>query len=205
LKSNKGLIIFIKNPQLGKVKTRLAKTVGDEKALEIYQNLLDITRQNALILRGGVDCHLFYSDFIDLNDEWDNTFFIKNIQRGNDLGEKMYYAFKKLYKKYTQICIIGSDCPTLSADIMLQAFSSLDTSDFVFGPSTDGGYYLLGMQTQGNTPPQYIFKNIEWSTETVLPISLDRIQENQKSVSLLTPLTDIDEEKDWVDFMKNNT
>ncbi len=83
------LIIFIKNPQLGRVKTRLAQTVGNETALSIYQQLLSITRTVTLSLSGTVALHLFYSDFINHSDEFDNQWFIKHLQVGNDLGERM--------------------------------------------------------------------------------------------------------------------
>jgi uncharacterized protein len=204
------LIIFIKNPALGKVKTRLARTVGDEKALDIYLELTHITRENALklseirnpkseidILR-GVQRHVFYSDFINSSDEWANNRFTKHVQTGDDLGERMSNAFSDILKTHKNAIIIGSDCPTLTTEIMEMALTQLETHDFVVGPSTDGGYYLLGFGQ--NNVNNFVFENMDWSTDKVLPTTLERLKERGKTVFLLPELTDIDEEKDWVTY-----
>ncbi len=191
------LIIFIKNPALGKVKTRLAKTVGDEKALQIYLELTRITRENASILR-GVQPYVFYSDFIDKNDDWSNEIFEKRVQSGEDLGDRMSNAFHEILQQHQHVCIIGSDCPTVSVDILNQSFQMLQNHDFVVGPSTDGGYYLLGVSTGFH---EFLFKHMAWSTENVLSETLSRIAENHKTVTLLPALTDVDEEKDWVAYI----
>jgi uncharacterized protein len=194
------LIIFIKNPQLGKVKTRLARTMGDEKALEIYTELTHITRENAKILR-GVKRHIFYSDFIDKTDDWSSKMFKKWVQQGEDLGARMANAFSEVFKKHENVCIIGSDCPTLSPAILQQASKALNTHDFVVGPSTDGGYYLLGV-SKNVQDFQFIFDNMAWSTETVLAETVKRISAKGKTLYFLPELTDIDEEKDWIAFQK---
>jgi uncharacterized protein len=195
------LIIFIKNPALGKVKTRIARTAGDEKALDIYLELTKITQKNVLILRGP-SRHVFYSDFYNHSDNWANNKFQKHVQRGDDLGERMFNAFSDILKTHQKAVIIGSDCPTLTADMLTNAFAELDTHDFVVGPSTDGGYYLLGFSA-GNLS-DLLFQNMDWSTDSVLPTTLKRIEENGKSVFLLPELTDIDEEKDWDAFIKKS-
>lgn len=203
------LIIFIKNPEIGKVKTRLARTVGDIEALSIYLRLLEITREMALILR-GVKVYVFYSDFVEQDDEWANDYFEKYVQNGSDLGLRMSNAFSFVIEQHSKVCIIGSDCPTLSADIVEQAFWELQINDYVLGPSTDGGYYLLGLRKNekhaSNTQNhyQFLFENMEWSTSKVLLQSLDRIKEKGKTVFLLPALTDIDEETDWINFQKNS-
>ena len=197
---NNALIIFIKNPLIGKVKTRLAKTVGDDNALEIYRQLLKITRENTEILR-GVTPYLFYSDFIEQNDEWANGIFKKNVQSGSDLGERMSNAFEKILENHTQVCIIGSDCPTLSVSILEQAFLSLKTNNFTIGPSTDGGYYLLGIKK--GIAFENLFSNVEWSTPSVLETTLKRFEENKGTYALLPILTDIDKEKDWVAYCQS--
>ena len=193
------LIIFIKNPALGKVKTRLAKTVGDEKALKIYLELSRITRDNASILK-NIQPYVFYSDFIDKNDDWANEIFEKRVQSGEDLGDRMSNAFHEILEQHQHVCIIGSDCPTLSVDILNQSFDLLQNHDFVVGPSTDGGYYLLGISSEKY---EFLFKNMEWSTENVLSETLQRIRGNEKTVALLPALTDVDEEKDWVDYQNS--
>ena len=204
------LIIFIKNPQLGKVKTRLAKTVGDEKALEIYLELSKITRENCQILsqrtqilrgQSTIQPYVFYSDFINKNDDWANDIFEKAVQSGDDLGDRMSNAFALILQNHAKACVIGSDCPTLSTAILESAFEALDSHDFVVGPSTDGGYYLLGIKnTTPQSPLDFLFKNMVWSTENVLLETLKRIKAQQKTVALLPDLTDVDEEKDWFAF-----
>jgi uncharacterized protein len=218
LESSKALIIFIKNPQKGKVKTRLARTVGDEKALEIYLELLKITLENAQILsetksrtlsglrgplreKGTVKPYLFYSDFINAHDEWSSEVFEKKVQSGDDLGERMLNAFKIVLEKHPAACIIGSDCPTLSVEILEQSFSNLNDSDYTIGPSTDGGYYLLGIRK--GIAYENLFADIEWSTPSVLTTTFERFNENKGSYTQLPVLTDIDEEKDWVNYCIN--
>ena len=201
-KMTNALIIFIKNPALGKVKTRLAKTVGNEKALDIYLQLTEITRKNAQILR-RVNRVVFYSDFHNPDDEWANEAFQKHVQAGDDLGERMFNAFADVLKTNENAVIIGSDCPTLTAEILELAFEKLATNDFVIGPSTDGGYYLLGFGKNNLT--DFVFKNMDWSTDKVLSTTLLRIKEQTKTVFLLPELTDVDEEKDWVKYLQIQT
>ena len=209
------LIIFIKNPVKGKVKTRLARTVGDDAALTIYLELSKITRENVSILTcpenigRGVTCYVFYSDFIETDDDWSKQRFEKQLQSGKDLGERMLNAFDFVFKKHRSACIIGSDCPTLSSAILQQSFEKLTNFDCVVGPSTDGGYYLLGMKNEGKDAfllkkaLENLFLDMEWSTDQVLPDTLKRIKENNQTVFLLPELTDIDEEADWLIFQKN--
>jgi uncharacterized protein len=196
------LLIFIKNPQLGKVKTRLAKTMGDAAALEIYNELTRITRHNAEILRGG-NCHLFYSDYVDLNDAWSNELFEKSVQATGDLGNRMATAFHQVFaKNQERAVIIGSDCPTLTVEILEKAFQELENHDFVVGPSTDGGYYLLGIRA--SVAFDLVFENMAWSTDAVLPTTLSKITEGGYSHFLLPALTDVDEEKDWRAYLSTN-
>ena len=186
-----GLIIFIKNPIIGKVKTRLAKTLGDEKALAIYQQLL----LHTLLITKNIDCDKFvyYSDHIDRYDIWDEAGFNKKLQSGGNLGVRMSGAFMELFNAgYDQLIIIGSDCLELSELDILHAFEELDDQDVVIGPSSDGGYYLLGMKAFLPT----LFINKDWSTSTVLKDTLYDLNELNKTFSKLNTLNDIDEEKD---------
>ncbi len=185
------LIIFIKNPEKGKVKTRLAQAIGQDAALKIYLELLKHTRQVASEV--SAERYLFYSQFIDQNDIWPEALFHKKLQQGNDLGEKMTNAFSQTFEDHNKVVIIGSDCATLTSDIVANAFQELDQVDFVMGPAMDGGYYLLGMR---NFYPQ-VFQKIAWSTEKVGTTTLSRIKELEKTYSLLPTLSDIDHQEDW--------
>ncbi|MEQ8908311.1 MAG: TIGR04282 family arsenosugar biosynthesis glycosyltransferase [Vicingaceae bacterium] len=178
------LIIFIKNPIAGKVKTRLAASVGDEKALFIYQALLRYTRElcESLILKR----YLYYSDFIDRADSWSELRFVKSIQSKTGLGERMLNAFLQVNEK--KKVIIGSDCPQLTKEDVKNAFQSLDNYDLVIGPANDGGYYLLGMKQVHRS----LFEKMEWSTETVFDETLSRAKEANLKVKVLRELVDLD-------------
>jgi len=130
---NDALIIFIKNPVKGKVKTRLAKTAGDDKALKIYRELLRHTR--AIACRINAHRYLFYSQHINTEDEWPASQFKKALQAGGDLGAKMSSAFRQVLNEHNKAVIIGSDCASLTAAIVSEAFRLLDHYDVVMGPA----------------------------------------------------------------------
>ena len=134
------LIIFARKPELGKVKTRLAATIGNIKALDIYTKLLMHTR--AIAKQTNVETFIFLTE-PTLDNFWDT--FSCELQIGETLGDKMQHAFKLIFEKNFQKCIIiGSDCPELSVEIVNTAFNELDKYDAVIGEAQDGGYYLLG-------------------------------------------------------------
>lgn len=184
------LIIFIKNPVLGKVKTRLASSVGDKAALEIYKSLMDHTR----IMISGIDAArlLFYSDRVERHDSWPEKRFSKNVQQGDDLGSRMLNAFKQV-SDYDKKIIIGSDCIGITPQLIEQAYTHLDFHDVVIGPSLDGGFYLLGM----NVIVPELFQNISWSTDQVLPEIVKILQQKRLLYKLLPALRDIDTQEDW--------
>lgn len=192
-----GLIIFAKNPEIGKVKTRLAATIGDEAALSIYEHLLSHTASITSYL--PVDKFVFYSSLILQEDIWCNKHFYKQVQAGNDLGERMKNAFAATFLNgYDKIVIIGTDCPRLGAGIIMNAFACLNSRDVVIGPAEDGGYYLLGMKQ----PYSDLFEKINWSTNTVLKETQMKCTALQLSYYLLPVLNDIDEEKDLIHLQK---
>ncbi|MCH4551598.1 TIGR04282 family arsenosugar biosynthesis glycosyltransferase [Aestuariibaculum lutulentum] len=193
--SKKALIIFTRNPELGKCKTRLAKTIGNEAALNIYKHLLKHTA--SVTEKLSVDKFVFYSENIMKDDLWNSDIFKKKLQTGNDLGERMQHAFTELFSlDYHKIVIVGSDVLDLNADIINDAFLQLNNSDYVIGPAKDGGYYLLGM-TRLNSE---VFKNKNWGTETVLKDTLENLQNN--NVYILQELNDIDTFEDIEDYQE---
>jgi rSAM/selenodomain-associated transferase 1 len=201
------LIIFIKNPQLGRVKTRLAQTVGNENALSIYQQLLSITRMVALSLNEEVALHLFYSDFINDSDEFDNQLFIKHLQLGNDLGERMQNAFQTVFETAENAIIIGSDCPMITPDLLRNGFNRLHTYIYVLGACEDGGYYLMGMQKHCFLKDKsfFVFENINWSTSSVYADTVTRLKKRNLSLYDLPTLFDIDTEADWNRYLMLST
>ncbi|MFN4080781.1 MAG: TIGR04282 family arsenosugar biosynthesis glycosyltransferase [Saprospiraceae bacterium] len=186
------LIIFVKNPIAGKVKTRIARTMGDEAALRIYQVLLEMAKTTAL----GVDAErlLCYSDEVIENDAWPPLFFKKEKQADGDLGQRMAAAFARAFALGAhKAVIIGSDCPDLSAEIVRQAYDALDAADVCMGPTLDGGYYLLGMKA----PCATLFEGVAWSTEVVAGQTRQKAAAAGLKLAELPQLNDIDEEKDW--------
>lgn len=183
--SKKALIIFSRNPELGKCKTRLAATIGDENALELYKFLLKHTAEFSA--KVNADRYVFYSEDIQKQDLWDPNTFRKKLQTGSDLGQRMKNAFTELFEMgYQKVIIVGSDIYTLSTQDVEHAYSILENSDLVIGPAEDGGYYLLGMKC---LHPE-IFENKNWGTSTVLSDTLATLQ--NKKVSTLETKNDID-------------
>lgn len=181
------LIIFIKNPVKGKVKTRLAATIGDEKALEVYLKLIDYTLN--LVKALNVEVNLFFSDLVIS----DYPFSMKHLQKGNDLGDKMKNAFKKCFDEGGKnVVIIGTDCAELTKEIIDEAFKELENNSVVIGPALDGGYYLLGMNQFYST----IFNGIEWSTSSVYNETKMILEKENISLGVLPILSDIDTEED---------
>lgn len=185
MNTENALIIFIRNPILGKVKTRLAKSVGDETALNIYQFLLDKTKEATQHL--PCDKIVFYSEEIINNDIWDTAIYQKKLQVGADLGAKMNHAFESCFKNnYKNVVLIGSDVFDLKESHLEEAFEQLEKKDVVMGPALDGGYYLLGLKKKH---PE-IFINKNWGTSTVRKNTMKHLE--KENVHLLPMLNDID-------------
>ncbi len=184
------LIVFVKNPILGKVKTRLAKTVGDESALEIYQKLLEITERETR--KVNAVRHIYFSEMI-ISSRWKDD--KKYIQEGTDLGARMLRAFLHGFLQgYKHIIIVGSDLPDITKETIEIGFEQLKTNDIVFGPANDGGYYLLGMSKIHSS----IFENKPWSTSALLYLTLQELTEQEKTFALLPIRNDVDTYEDFV-------
>lgn len=191
--SSNCLIIFTRNPELGKGKRRLAATVGDQAALDIYKFLLDHTRSITKDLQATKQ--IWYSEKVHENDAWDNDVYDKYVQEGDDLGIRMENAFQMAYKNHDHVIIIGSDMYDMSQEDLENAFQQLESHDAVIGPAQDGGYYLLGFTKK---LVKGIFENKEWGTETVLAKTLNDL----KSVNYATLETrnDVDYYEDIKDI-----
>lgn len=191
VKDKKLLLIFIKNPEKGTVKTRLAKTVGNEKAYQTYLKLIDYTLEVARQVEARKQ--IWYSSFVDEEDGLGGPAFEKKVQKGRNLGERMATAFRQGFKDgFEKVLIIGSDCPGITTEIIESAYARLDQQEVVIGPSEDGGYYLVGSK---KFIPQ-IFDNIPWSTESVYPETIRILRDKSLSYSALPTLNDIDTEED---------
>lgn len=183
---NKNLIIvFVRTPELGKVKTRLAKSIGDVSALTIYKLLLKHTE--TVLHDLSFDKVVYYSEKVEENDFWEARLFEKKRQKGADLGKRMQHAFETAFEQgYQKVLIIGSDLFDLKSIHITTAFEALENHDLTIGPSLDGGYYLLGMKELYPA----VFKNKKWGTDSILENTLKDLQ--QQNVKLLEALNDID-------------
>jgi len=181
------LLIFSKNPEAGKVKTRLARSIGNEKALEIYEALRLITAEAVSTVRAKrVVC---YSDFIPDSDLFLSPGTEVWLQHGNNLGERMHNAICEGFSSGgRQVVLVGTDCPGISGTIIEQAFSLLESNDAVLGPARDGGFFLIGLK---RSSPE-LFLNRTWSTSSVLEETIRRLDNAGNSYSLLPELQDID-------------
>jgi hypothetical protein len=188
------LLIFIKNPIAGNVKTRLAKDVGNEKALEYYKKVLKITREESTKIKATK--WLCYGDFINTEDDWSEIIFEKKLQEPGDLGERMLAFFESGFEKgFKRIVIIGSDCPELESSNLEEAFNILEDSDAVIGPANDGGYYLLGLSKNVN-----LFQNKKWSTESVFEDTLNDFKREKLSFGIMKEKVDLDTIEDLKKF-----
>jgi hypothetical protein len=193
------ILIFIKNPVEGNVKTRLAVTVGNAASLSIYQSLLRHTQAITKELHAGKI--VFYSDNVEDGDIWDDKIYKKKLQIGNDLGERMKNAFEDTFEEgKNKVILIGSDCLELTPAIINEAFSILQNKDLVVGPATDGGYYLIGMKKL-HAP---LFQNISWGSGDVLMQTLEAAVKQALTFYLLAELSDLDNEEDLI-AMKNKS
>ncbi|MCO5936659.1 TIGR04282 family arsenosugar biosynthesis glycosyltransferase [Mucilaginibacter sp. RB4R14] len=188
---NTALVIFVRHPELGKVKTRLAKVIGDEKALSVYNLLLSHTRQITIPL----NCRkfIYYTDQVIEHDLWTFPGYTKRQQFGEDLGARMSNAFKELFDQdFKRVMIIGSDCYKLQTTIVEQAIAALNDKDVVIGPAFDGGYYLLG----SNRYVPELFTDKAWSTDEVTNQTLATVNQLELTYSLTERLHDVDEVAD---------
>lgn len=197
--------LFAKVWDPGKVKTRLARTVGAQKAAEIYRELLVLhlnrfsgTSEKRVVAYSPAtdESRIRFKELahrIDPEPIWE---FVPQVE--SDLGTRMSRFFEQQFDAGRQrIVVIGSDAPRLNRELIEDSFEALKTSDVVFGPSNDGGYYLVGLRVMA----KQIFQGIDWSTEKVLNQSLAKCEANGLSVTQLRPLTDIDDEEDLVNEM----
>lgn len=192
----RALIIFLKHPELGLCKTRLAKTIGDSNALKIYEKLLQHTH---LITQNlPVQKYLYFNKENHKPVQWEGDYHISYQNQGN-LGDKMKVAFAEVFKKpHYPVIIIGTDCIELTSEIISNAFRQLNHYDVVIGPAKDGGYYLLGLKN----PTPKIFDNIIWSTNTVLSETIKRVQKLDLTHCFMPVLSDVDVETDLNDELR---
>lgn len=192
------VIVFVKNIKLGTVKTRLAKTIGDYGAFEVYTELVKITEKATSELK--VDKRIYFSNAV-VDSQWKDNF--KAVQNGVDLGERMLNAFKDGFKDgYKRIVLIGSDLPEISSKHIESGLQKLNDNKVVFGPAEDGGYYLIGLSELETS----VFENKPWSQSDLLEVTLNELNQIGIKTGILDTLNDIDTYEDLIasDFYKSN-
>jgi rSAM/selenodomain-associated transferase 1 len=184
--NNDLLILFLRNPIPGRVKTRIAERTGNKIALAVYYELLSATIAKSAKVKA--DRVIYFSDYNDESilpaDDFETC-----TQVGNDLGERMKNAFSASFTKhYSRIVLIGSDCYELSPEIIYESFTKLSDHDCVIGPAYDGGYYLIGLSKE---IPE-LFRNIPWSSASVFNQTVKVINKRKLSCYHLKTLHDVD-------------
>ncbi|GAC1302758.1 MAG: TIGR04282 family arsenosugar biosynthesis glycosyltransferase [Ktedonobacteraceae bacterium] len=188
------LVVMARYPEIGKTKTRLARTIGDDEAVRLYRAFLtDLVQRFA----GREFClHWAYTP-----DQVDYAAFIAQLtpspapymgcfpQQGKDLGARLHYVFQWVHEReFQRTIVISSDSPHISLEAIVNARAALDEADVVLGPAEDGGYYLIAMRE-----PHDVFSSIPMSTNVVTEMTIELAQSQRLTVQLLEPLFDIDE------------
>ena len=164
--------MFVKSPEKGKVKSRLAASIGKKSALHLYKCFVD---DLLLMLRKGgypfIIC--FYpADAGRYIEKWLGKGYAFVPQTEGDLGERMKNAFNKAFSEgFESVLLIGSDIPDLPNRFIDEAFAALRSHDAVIGPSLDGGYYLIGFKKSAFIPS--VFQGIAWGTQDVFACTMD--------------------------------
>lgn len=193
------LLVFARVPELGAVKTRLARETGDARALEIYNALLRDSLQSIGASDESTEVEVMWAPAEIANAETLHAAFGDlplAMQTGNTLGERMAMAFSErfFFQRTMKIIAVGVDDPTLPRALIDDAFALLDSCEWVLGPAVDGGYYLIGCRAASFDVE--IFDGIEWGTDRVFPETLARIRKWQGTVAVLPERRDIDVAED---------
>lgn len=183
-------LLMYKAPVEGQAKTRLGKSIGDEKAVALYRWL---GARQLSVVPGDWSLEVRYApeEMEGLVRDWLGEGFSFISQGEGDLGERMYRAIGDGLgdTKAEKAIVLGADCPSIDRALLLEAEAKLDEADVVIGPSVDGGYYLIGMKVAH----EELFRGIVWSADSVFQVTIDRIQQLGLSVECLEKLEDIDD------------
>lgn len=214
------LLIFLKYPEAGKVKTRLAREIGPEKAARLYRLFVEVTLKRTLDIpvlersegNGHYEQMLFYTPAERESEiiSWIGRGGVTPPlypQTGSNLGERMLNALKTVYSNGAKkAVIIGTDSPTLDKRTIYEAFRLLKDNDVAIGPTADGGYYLIGMSFGDvgaglkSAPTAQVlyrlFTGVDWGTDRVFEQTLKKIGEENLSYSLLPLHYDVDNMED---------
>jgi len=191
---NPQTVLFARAPRRGTVKTRLARSLGDDATLDAYRTLLTVTCK-ALRELNHVELRVTPDDGLHELDSWCAPGWTLAPQGTGSLGERLATTVVDHFQNgATSVVIIGSDCPEITAEDIRAAHQALAASDVVLGPASDGGYWLIGLRR----PTVGVFDNIAWSTESVLQQTCARAAALNLTLTTLRTLDDIDTHEDWL-------
>jgi rSAM/selenodomain-associated transferase 1 len=197
------ILFFVKSPEQGKVKRRLAASLGETVASALYTSFvfdalatLDTCGARVVVCFSPPEARKSVV-------AWLGQHYVYMPQKGADLGQRMKNAFIDAFDRgFQQVLIVGSDIPDLPRNVIEDAFAFLKNRDAVLGPSFDGGYYLIGFKRSTFTP--LAFEEIGWGAETVLQETIDRLRTKGLSLHTLPTWNDIDTLADLKDFFQRN-
>jgi rSAM/selenodomain-associated transferase 1 len=191
------LLVLLKHPRAGRVKTRLAADIGIEPAANLYRAWIGIVFEQLQPLRGEIRI-VAYFDGAPATEfaAWKELADVWWPQPSGDLGRRLAAGFETAHRDRGPVAAIGTDCLEIDASLIVDAFSRLCDHDVVFGPANDGGYYLIG--TAKHLPG--FFDALPWSTPQILSAHRSVCQRAGWTVSLLPPRRDIDTREDWLAY-----
>lgn len=190
--ANLALLIFVKDPEAGNVKTRLAADLGAERAARVYRGLAEaVIRPLVPLAEEGIELTVCYapSGSEAAVRRWLGPDLRYEAQWGESLSERLEYATSSAFARgASRAVVIGSDCPEVDADTVLRAFRALDEREVVLGPAADGGYYLLGL----SRPVPWLFRGMPWSTPSLFGATVDRLRAEGVHAAFLEEKRDVD-------------
>lgn len=193
------LIIFVKAPRPGFVKTRLAEAIGPIEACHAYSRLVT-TLLDRLQSLDQVELRFAPDNGFPEIEPWLRKGWSANPQGAGDLGKRMETAFLDAFSRgCRQVALIGSDCPEVCAEDIIEAWNHLSEHGLVLGPAHDGGYWLIALREMEPS----LFAGITWSTDKVRQETMERAQDLRLHVHLLRKLTDVDTAAEWKKFQEN--
>ena len=202
-KTKEIVLVFLRAPEKGRVKTRLARKIGETKALTLYKKF--VQRTLLAVETSGLDHRICFSptgkrvlveNFLGVNH-------IFLPQKGHDLGGRMANALSLAFDQGAgKAILVGTDVPGICAHHLLEALNVLNVKDVVIGPSLDGGYWLIGFQRQQFCPE--LFCQVDWGSDTVFSTTIEKCRASGLTPGILPALQVIDTLEDLQSFQENN-
>ncbi len=197
------VLFFVKYPVPGRVKTRLAEQIGQDAAADLYRNFVTDILATLKSLDANFQIVFALGDSQDQFQQWLGKEYSYIPQAGQDLGQRMKNAFLQAFSGgFNRVVVIGSDSPDLPEEYLELAYPALDMNDVVIGPSSDGGYYLIGFTRNSFLPEA--FEQISWSSDKVFEQTIDILQQHKQKLYLLPQWHDVDTLVDLKSFLQRN-